>query len=650
MAYDLKHTGEAIDAAIYAVERGSVVTNNTVPSITPGEAKPASADAIAKELQKKVDKVEGKGLSTNDYTNEDKVVVGSVSKDILPMVGGKVLIEGVNAYAPFCEGLILRKGQKITNNGVPILVSKDRELTGRIDIDSGATIVLPYDIKRLQTLKTSGTVDLDISPYFATITMENLQDKSVDIEKLSFASSVNLIDPSSPDWVNGAYINIKQPSGLSSSPTYNTTGFIPIEVGKTYQMRSSKDMSDSISARFVAFYGEDKKPIGAALESVKECVAPSDAVYMRASYLASHIGKDVMQITQSEAPLPYKDYTIEIPSKYLEIPKTNITFGAFGASGTILPSETLVTDSINICKNILISAVIEGSVESIIVGVGRGGYYGKNIVIKATEIVLHSGSDNAIVGTYQHGLTLDEHTIVTIDKGNDEIAKIRIVNSKGDVFEQNVTWSTSVGQPFIQNGGTNAVEAMLRMMPRDIIKKIWMFGDSYFGMYSPYRWLYYMLQRGYNQYLVDAKGGENATEGISDLNALLALGAYPSYILWAHGMNGGKDTDDGAVNSSWLSATKAFLAACDSYNITPILATIPSVPSQEHTALNEWVRNSGYRYVDFAKVVEDDDSKYWKGWGTTDALLDTDEVHPSVKGASILTTQVLIDFPEISLE
>lgn len=72
MAYDLRHTGEAIDAAVYAVERGSVVTENTVKEVTLGEAKPASADAIAKELQRKVDKVEGKGLSTNDYTNEEK--------------------------------------------------------------------------------------------------------------------------------------------------------------------------------------------------------------------------------------------------------------------------------------------------------------------------------------------------------------------------------------------------------------------------------------------------------------------------------------------------------------------------------------------------------------------------------------------------
>ena len=72
MACDLRHTGEAIDAAVYAVERGSVVTENTAKEVALGEAKPASADAIAKELQKKVDKVEGKGLSANDYTNEEK--------------------------------------------------------------------------------------------------------------------------------------------------------------------------------------------------------------------------------------------------------------------------------------------------------------------------------------------------------------------------------------------------------------------------------------------------------------------------------------------------------------------------------------------------------------------------------------------------
>ena len=78
MAYDLRHTGAEIDEAIYAVERGSVVTENTVKEVTFGEAKPASADAIAKELQKKVNKIEGKGLSTNDYTDAEMAQVAKI--------------------------------------------------------------------------------------------------------------------------------------------------------------------------------------------------------------------------------------------------------------------------------------------------------------------------------------------------------------------------------------------------------------------------------------------------------------------------------------------------------------------------------------------------------------------------------------------
>lgn len=57
MAYISKRRGEDVDALLTKVEDGSVVTDNTVSSIALDEAKPASADAIAKELQKKVDKV-----------------------------------------------------------------------------------------------------------------------------------------------------------------------------------------------------------------------------------------------------------------------------------------------------------------------------------------------------------------------------------------------------------------------------------------------------------------------------------------------------------------------------------------------------------------------------------------------------------------
>ena len=79
---DLKHTAAEIDAAIYKVERGSVVTENTDSELTPDGNKPVSGGAIYTALQGKVDKVDGKGLSTNDYTNADKAQVAENKANI----------------------------------------------------------------------------------------------------------------------------------------------------------------------------------------------------------------------------------------------------------------------------------------------------------------------------------------------------------------------------------------------------------------------------------------------------------------------------------------------------------------------------------------------------------------------------------------
>ena len=79
---DLQHTAAEVDAAIYAVERGSVVTENTDRTITPDSVKPVASGAIYDALLGKVDKVEGKGLSTNNYTNADKAQVAENKANI----------------------------------------------------------------------------------------------------------------------------------------------------------------------------------------------------------------------------------------------------------------------------------------------------------------------------------------------------------------------------------------------------------------------------------------------------------------------------------------------------------------------------------------------------------------------------------------
>ena len=67
--------------------------------------------------------------------------------------------------------------------------------------------------------------------------------------------------------------------------------------------------------------------------------------------------------------------------------------------------------------------------------------------------------------------------------------------------------------------------------------------------------------------------------------------------------------------------------------------------------MNAWIKSSGRRYIDCAKMVESETegNYYWKGWGTDKAMLSSDEIHPTEQGAKALFAGTMMDFPEISL-
>jgi hypothetical protein len=77
MYKDLRHTGDEVDNAIDKVETGDVVIENTESSILAGSKKPVAGGTLYQALASKVNRVSGKGLSTNDYTTEDKTRVGN---------------------------------------------------------------------------------------------------------------------------------------------------------------------------------------------------------------------------------------------------------------------------------------------------------------------------------------------------------------------------------------------------------------------------------------------------------------------------------------------------------------------------------------------------------------------------------------------
>jgi lysophospholipase L1-like esterase len=189
----------------------------------------------------------------------------------------------------------------------------------------------------------------------------------------------------------------------------------------------------------------------------------------------------------------------------------------------------------------------------------------------------------------------------------------------------------------------SATNIRFSVVCEDANKDIWMFGDSYFSNYGT-RWVSHLMNSEYkNNVLINAYSGANSTNAYKDLKGIITQGT-PKYIFWCLGMNDGSDTDINTPAQAWYLKIIRVIDLCKRRGITPVFATIPTVPNINHEAKNKWERESGYQYVDFAKSVGATSTGEWYG-----GMLSSDNVHPSSLGALALYHQVLTDFPQIMI-
>ena len=83
----------------------------------------------------------------------------------------------------------------------------------------------------------------------------------------------------------------------------------------------------------------------------------------------------------------------------------------------------------------------------------------------------------------------------------------------------------------------------------------------------------------------------------------------------------------------------------ENLEIQLVLATIPTVPTINNEYKNDYVRNSGYRYIDFANAVgAQADGTWFSG------MLSDDGIHPTDNGAKALFGEAIIDLPELTIK
>ena len=531
----------------------------------------------------------------------------------------------------------------------------------------------------LITAQQAGTIKVTLKIYSKVtteklakdvVTTEKIADNAVTEIKTSFFEFFNLVDPTTlhvGTYGNGW--NIFEPNSL-----YTCTSAIEVKPNTTYYIKAfTSSNTEEYEARFVHLYDSNHNQLR-ELQNITSFTTNDDEVYVFITYNSS----DSDYFLGTILPDNFEPHSAQIPgklintnslvvgtnaiangaitteklSKGIHIDTKPVQFGTLVKSEDKIEANTSITPPFIHCyKNILIVGEIKSTFEKIAIGLSYMGFYGWWIEITSTDISAHTESSGTTIWTESHGLNLTTNTIVLISVDNPNGSQfVKIINNEGDIYEKDISFSGQ-GEPFLRNlNASNTISATIKFFPRDITKKIWMFGDSYFSTSSPQRWPYYLFQSGYKSFLMSSQGGDSATQAIQSFNNLLATGVKPSFALWYIGMNGGGDATDGP-NANWLNITNQFLTTCDEYGITPILATIPTCPNQIHIKMNAWIKASGRRYIDCAKMVESETegNYYWKGWGTDKAMLSSDEVHPTAQGAKALFAGTMIDFPEISM-
>ena len=314
-------------------------------------------------------------------------------------------------------------------------------------------------------------------------------------------------------------------------------------------------------------------------------------------------------------------------------------------TGNLSDGESFTTPRTNLKKNNVYSFMANiTSFNKLLIGHGKNIYSGSWLEIDGTRVIVHNMLATDQTVEYEHELSITGYIylqIIVITGSAD------IVLYSGDQTYTitDANWNGDAnGDTFVESVGSSLTDCVFTWSSEDFRKPIWMFGDSYFGIKDAARWCKYSADAGYaDNVLLNAYPGEATVTAIQALNNAIQYYGKPDVIVWCLGMNDGSDTDDDTPSSGWITGINALNTICEAYNITPIYATIPTVPNINHEGKNKFIRNSGNRYIDFAAAVGANGDGTWKT-----GMLSGDNIHPTATGAKALYHRAIADCPEIT--
>lgn len=224
-------------------------------------------------------------------------------------------------------------------------------------------------------------------------------------------------------------------------------------------------------------------------------------------------------------------------------------------------------------------------------------------------------------------------TVIIKENEFKEGADVIIISSTG-MKKSQIQWNGCQGQIYGYVTSGNITDAKISVNFPNIYKDIWLFGDSYFDVWVP---LLEEMTKG--NYMVDGHAGRASAQAYQSLLADIKY-HIPHTIVWCMGMND-NDIDDSTPNQSWIEHLKYVMNVCKYLGINLILSTIPLVPSRNNKAKNNYICESGYRYIDVNKVVGGDISENWYDGFCLDGI------HPTELAGYAIAADATIKIPNL---
>lgn len=494
------------------------------------------------------------------------------------------------------------------------------------------------------------------------ITTPKLSDGAVTPGKTDFIHpSDNLLNKQDTDYQDGKYFYQKSDGtgSIGSSANLSVSGYIPVSPGDTL---------NAYYAHSYAFFDANKtyitnsyvSPVGYGKLSVS---VPSGAAYARVNlYLdkSATLNGELNRINIGSFIYPYVPYGYRLEDS-LGVANSDQLEGMVGKNSASIESASLADGSTmtlsrtpqSLCKNNRYAFSGKfSSFGTLIVGKGATTYNARYFKITATEIALfdYIGSET-LLETKTHGLTLSGYIsiVVTERDGKADVVLQTLSDSYAATFDNYQYYSN--GQTRATASGMSLTDCKLSWANPDLKLDTWVFGDSYFGMNSTNREMYWLNEWGaLDKVLNQHYAGQGSAPALEDLVRCLDFGC-PKRLIWALGMNNDNSSTLADITTGdWYDAIRQVAKICEQRGIEFIPATIPQVRSTSYKnkdLMSAWVRSSGYRYVDVAAAVGSNASGEWYGNGTAYDYQSPDNVHPSEYGAKAIATRFLLDVPEL---